>query len=83
MLRKSPWDQAGNEPSIADLLSDPIAEALMQADGVDFRDVLAIFRVLRGARTAPAASLSLVLGGESPIAPIEALTDATEDGGLS
>lgn len=83
MRRKSPWAQAGDEPSIADLLSDPIAEALMQADGVDFRDVLDIFRALGGARTAPAASLSLVLGGESPIAPIEASDDATVDGGLS
>ena len=81
MLRKCHWAQAGDEPSIADLLSDPIAEALMEADGVDFRDVLAIFHVLGGARAAPAISPSPVLGGESPIALIEA-SDATEEGGL-
>jgi hypothetical protein len=37
-----PWTKAGCEPSIIDLLSDPIAGALMRSDGIHVSDVLAI-----------------------------------------
>jgi hypothetical protein len=46
MLRNRPWAQGGCEPSIADLLSDPTAQALMRADGVQVGEVLAIVRTL-------------------------------------
>lgn len=52
MSRKNRY--ADREPSVADLLSDPIAEALMRADGITVADVLAwIARRTGGA--APAA----------------------------
>jgi hypothetical protein len=38
--------QERNEPSIAELLSDPIAQVLMRADGVVVRDVITIVRNL-------------------------------------
>lgn len=38
------WGNSGVEPSIAELLSDPITQAVMRADGVRVKDVLAIIR---------------------------------------
>lgn len=46
MPTKAPWAKADSEPSAADLLSDPIAQALMRADGVLVRDVVMIIRDL-------------------------------------
>ena len=46
--QNAPWMQVGGEPSIADLLSDPTVLALMRADGVHVREILAIIgRVIR------------------------------------
>ena len=42
------------EASIAELLSDPIAEALMRADRITVSDVLASFDWRRRAKAAPA-----------------------------
>jgi hypothetical protein len=42
MPRYSPWSEAGVEPSITDVLSDPIVHTLMRADGVHTADLLAI-----------------------------------------
>lgn len=42
------------EPSIAELLSDPIAEALMRADRITVSDVLASFGWRRRAKAASA-----------------------------
>jgi hypothetical protein len=39
---ESPWAQAGGEPSIADLLSDPTILDLLRADGVMVGDILAL-----------------------------------------
>ena len=36
------WSEAGDEPSITDVLSDPIVHSLMRADGVHIADLLAI-----------------------------------------
>ena len=47
MRKESPWAIAGSEPSVADdLLSDPIAQTLMRADGVMVKDVVAVIRGL-------------------------------------
>jgi hypothetical protein len=42
---------AKNEPSVADLLSDPIAQALMRADGIAVEDVIALLERVRGQLT--------------------------------
>jgi hypothetical protein len=42
MPRWAPWAEAGVEPSITDVLSDPIVHTLMRADGVLIADLLAI-----------------------------------------
>lgn len=47
MAKGNPWATAGNEPLVADLLSDPIAQALMRADGVVVGDVFAIVARIR------------------------------------
>lgn len=36
------WSAAGDEPSITDVLNDPIVHTLMRADGVHVADLLAI-----------------------------------------
>jgi len=36
------WAKSGTEPFLAELLSDPITQAVMEADGVRVKDVLAI-----------------------------------------
>jgi hypothetical protein len=41
MRKESPWTNGDYEPHVADLLSDPIAQALMRADGITVKDVLA------------------------------------------
>jgi hypothetical protein len=46
MTLRRPWDSAGCEPSISDLLSDPIAQALMRADGIAEYVVIGIIRGL-------------------------------------
>lgn len=38
----APWREAGVEPNITDVLSDPIVHTLMRADGVHIADLLAI-----------------------------------------
>jgi hypothetical protein len=40
------WEIGGCEPSITDLLSDPIAKALMRADGIGENVVIGIIRGL-------------------------------------
>jgi hypothetical protein len=35
------WIDSGIEPTLADLLSDPIVDAVMRADGIRVQDVLA------------------------------------------
>lgn len=50
MPNELPWANAGTETSIADLLSDPVALALMQADGVVVRDVLTMIEQLCAAQ---------------------------------
>lgn len=42
MPRWAPWAEAGVEPNIADVLSEPIVHMLMRADGVHAADLLAI-----------------------------------------
>jgi len=42
MPRWAPWSEAGVEPSITDVLGDPIVHTLMRADGVHMADLLAI-----------------------------------------
>ena len=49
MAKGNPWATAGDEPLVADLLSDPIAQALMRADGVGVGDVFAIVTRIREA----------------------------------
>lgn len=44
MSRGVPWAEAGVEPSINDVLSDPIVHTLMHADGVHIADLLTIIR---------------------------------------
>jgi len=46
MTMHRPWEIAGGEPSIADLLSDPIAQALMRADGIGESVVIGVIRGL-------------------------------------
>ena len=41
MRKGMPWTNAGSEPSLADLLADPLAQALMRADDVRVEDVIA------------------------------------------
>jgi hypothetical protein len=40
MRKPSLWEDAGQEPPVSDLLSDPIIQLLMQADGVTIKDVI-------------------------------------------
>lgn len=42
MQKQRPWAEAGQEPSIAELLADPVGVALMQADGIMVKDVVAL-----------------------------------------
>ena len=60
--RKDPWAHAGIEPTIAELLSDPIADALMRVDGVKAVDVLTLVQrisiYLNDANLAPGSSTS-------------------------
>lgn len=42
MRTSKKWTQAGDEPPIGDLLDDPIAHALMKADGVVAAEVLTV-----------------------------------------
>jgi len=49
MAKGNPWAGAASEPLVADLLSDPIAQALMRADGVIVGDVFAIVTRIREA----------------------------------
>lgn len=42
MRRWAAWTEAGVEPSINDVLSDPIVHTLMRADGVHIAELLAI-----------------------------------------
>lgn len=68
MEKGNPWTSAGSEPLVADLLSDPIAQALMRADGVFVGDVLAIVtRLCRSRSRVPAYrhSLDPVIGDVS------------------
>ncbi len=39
--KRGPWEKAGAEPRLAELLSDPIAQLLMTADGLIVEDVIA------------------------------------------
>jgi len=43
---RGPWEIAVGEPSIGDLLSDPIAQALMRADGIGESVVIGVIRGL-------------------------------------
>jgi hypothetical protein len=44
-MPKGPWAEAGVEPRISDLLSDPIVQTLMRADGVHGADLhMIVFR---------------------------------------
>lgn len=42
MPKTKRWTHAGDEPPIADLLADPIAHALMKADGIVAAEVLTV-----------------------------------------
>ncbi len=42
MPSRARWSEAGVEPNITDVLSDPIVHTLMRADGVHIADLLAI-----------------------------------------
>lgn len=44
MLQNDRWASADVEPALADMLSDPVVEAVMLADGVCVEDVLAAIR---------------------------------------
>ena len=46
MTLRRPWETAGCEPSLRELLSDPIAQALMLADGIGEHVVISIMRGL-------------------------------------
>jgi hypothetical protein len=46
------WEHAGSEPPVAELLSDPITQMLMRADGVMVEDVTAAI----DGRTRPGAA---------------------------
>lgn len=59
MTMRQLWEIAGCEPSIADLLSDPIAQALMRADGIGESVVIG---VIRGLNAHPA-----IRRGQSPV----------------
>jgi hypothetical protein len=56
MSKWNPWADGKREPTIADLLSDPIVQALMRADGVFVSEVLAIVAVLRPSEASPASA---------------------------
>lgn len=47
MSERARWVDAGSEPEIADLLSDPIVQALMRADGICVLDLHASIAQLR------------------------------------
>jgi hypothetical protein len=52
-MPKSPWALAGTEPSINELLSEPIVHLLMQADGVAIGDVFRMLTRLHPPRPTP------------------------------
>jgi hypothetical protein len=45
---KNPMDQDHGEPTLADMLSDPVTLAVMDADGVDPRDLAATLSKMAG-----------------------------------
>jgi hypothetical protein len=47
MTGSRPWSKPGTEPPLAELLSDPVTQAVMAVDGVKVHEVLAIFERLR------------------------------------
>jgi hypothetical protein len=53
-VQRLPWDRAGEEPSIADLLSDPTGQALLRADGLTAMEVILIVAQVRVRREARA-----------------------------
>ena len=65
MPKRLPWDRAGEEPSIGDLLSDPAGQTLLRADGVTAAEVASIIswvvsrRPPSSAKSAPAEAIPL------------------------
>jgi hypothetical protein len=47
MTGTHPWSKPGFEPPLADLLSDPVTQAVMTVDGVKVHEVLAIIERVR------------------------------------
>ena len=83
MTKGSSWANAGSEQSVADLLSDPIAQALMWADGVTVKDAIAAIgrlnrkrcreptlpAVCRSQPSSIASALCLVLENRNDLTP--------------
>lgn len=51
MLKDRPFATAGDEPSLAEMLSDPVCQALMRADGVHVIEIISIIENLTRPRS--------------------------------
>lgn len=67
MPQNRAWARAGVEPSLADMLADPIVQALMQADGVYAGDLMMIIRHLKQSGHAFSASGPVLQGPDTSL----------------
>ncbi len=58
-IRRS-YENAGEEPELLDLLSDPVTHAVMRRDGVTLADLCAVIRAGRHRLGAPGGTLILL-----------------------
>jgi hypothetical protein len=58
----SDWTKAHDEPLLADILADPIVQALMKRDHVEHRDIEQMIQSLNEANTQEARARFLTAG---------------------
>lgn len=87
MKKQNSWTNAGSEPSLAELFSDPIMDALMRADSVKVKDALRIFqnwkRHLAAPRVAPRLAGEPALERSGKPADMKPLQRSIEPGALA
>jgi hypothetical protein len=55
MTIENPYDSAGTEPDLGELLADPVIHAVMRRDGVTLGDLCAVIRTGRDRLETPSA----------------------------
>lgn len=66
MAMKKAWEQAGGEPSLDDILDDPIARLLMEVDGTGKQEVQRLIARVRAGLGPPGAIEGAVAPSAQP-----------------